>query len=164
MTTAPANPELDEWVASVREAALAAGPDLGTHLGVVMGAVSACWANLAGAGEFQSQRASALLDLAVEMATGTAWRPEAAEVRYHIGCNDAGMRMSCELGPTRFHTPPAPFPMGWWAEPRTDTGPLMYPVSKEVYDAWVADDELGDDGASTDPIGGDGDEADDVRG
>lgn len=40
--------------------------ELRTAVGMILGGASSCWSNLAGAGEFESQRASALVDLLLE--------------------------------------------------------------------------------------------------
>lgn len=57
----PPAKEPAEFAASLRRAIDAA-------TGMIIGAASSCWENLAGAGNFQSQHASALIDLMLEYA------------------------------------------------------------------------------------------------
>lgn len=55
--------DLTAYIASLREEIDRHGGDLPSAVGLVIGAASSCWTNLAGAGVFESDRASALIDL-----------------------------------------------------------------------------------------------------
>lgn len=68
--SAAADVELADFAASVR--AEIARHDLPTAIGIVVGAASGCWSNLQGAGIFQSEKASALVDVLLEFVTPCA--------------------------------------------------------------------------------------------
>ncbi len=57
------SPEITEYIDSLREEIDRHDGSLPTAVGMIIGAASSCWSNLSGAGVFESQRASALVDL-----------------------------------------------------------------------------------------------------
>lgn len=63
--TAPSS-DLDDYAASIRDEIARHGGDLFTAVGIVVGAASSCWENLAGAGAFESNRASVLVDVLLQ--------------------------------------------------------------------------------------------------
>lgn len=62
----PEQATTDEYKASIRQEIERHGDNFETAAGIIIGAASMCWATPEGAGVFDSQRASALVDLLVE--------------------------------------------------------------------------------------------------
>jgi hypothetical protein len=93
-TTAPPA-DLEAYKASVREEIARHGGDPATAVGFVVGAASSCWSNLGGAGVFESERASALVDVLLEYVTPCAC--QTTEQRTHRRGDEA----FCALGATR---------------------------------------------------------------
>lgn len=58
--------DLKAYIESVHAEIERHGGGIETAIGIVVGAASACWSNLEGAGKFQSQRASALVDVLMD--------------------------------------------------------------------------------------------------
>jgi hypothetical protein len=65
-TTGAAMTDLTDYIESVHKEIDRNGGDISTAIGIVIGAASACWSNLEGAGVFESERASALVDVLLE--------------------------------------------------------------------------------------------------
>jgi hypothetical protein len=82
-TTVPDLDDLDGFADSVRAEITRHGGTLLTAVGIVVGAASACWSNPAGAGEFQSRRASVLVDVLLEYVTAAACACNTTEQRTH---------------------------------------------------------------------------------
>ena len=58
--------DLEEFKANIRDEIARHGGDQATAVGIVVGAASSCWSNLGAAGVFESQHASALVDVLLE--------------------------------------------------------------------------------------------------
>ena len=61
-----ATPNLAEYIDGIRHEIKRSGDTPEMAAGIIIGAASMCWDNMAGAGVFDSRRASALVDLLVE--------------------------------------------------------------------------------------------------
>lgn len=84
---APAQGDLAAYVASVRAELDRFDGQLQGEVGFIVGAASSCWSDLAGAGVFESERASALVDLLVERVARCACNT--TEQRTHVAGEQA---------------------------------------------------------------------------
>lgn len=75
------------------------GGDIATAAAIVIGAATACWANLAGAGEFESTRAAALVGVLLERAGAAQCACNTTEQRTHLAGEQAFCTATRTEGP-----------------------------------------------------------------